>query len=287
MNNNTVVLPYKIKRKYPYIAAYTIIAFIMLALALICLFSPFISVFDAFTPTMSRVYMIIGGVCTPFFAFIICYSILNIVSPTIGFTVTEKGFTDSTMANGGVGFIPAEAIISLKIFGDKKKKSKQFLGIRLDTSVSATFGKTKKARQEILSNIESGMPAIIIRQCDLKTTVRDLLNVMLEVYGQGETKTTETNKTLESEAVDVLCVQGDENNVLLTEENTSAFVTDEVLEILPADDGEEVLYDSDLAINDVPLTMDFESEKPRITSIDDLLSQLLNKKDTNKPDNEE
>ena len=279
---NNIKLPYKVKRKYPFIIPFTILSFVMLAFALICLFSPFIPFFSAFTKSMQKTYMLIGGICTPFFAFVICYSILNIVSPSIAFTVTEKGFTDHTMADGGVGFVPANAIISLKLFGNKRK---QFLGIRLDTGIAGNFGKTKKSKQEIQNNIESGMPAIIIRECDLKTTVRNLLDIMLAVYGQeAEANDTEPEQT--AEVVNVPTFSQEEAAAVLNN-YVEAQSDDDILEIISDSIEEGQALDNDsLAIDDVPLTMDFDTDKPHITNIDDLLSHILDKRapDANKDD---
>jgi len=281
-----IVLPYKIKKKHPYIKAYTIVSFVMLIFALICLFAPFLPIINTLPKTMLSVYMIIGGVCTPFFAFVLCYCILNMTSPTTGFTITEKGFTDYTMADGGVGFIPAEAIISLKLFGDKNKQSKQFLGIRLDNSNIAAFGKTKKARQEIQNNIESGMPAIILRQCDLKISIRELLKILLEVFGQPDTKGTPSKNEQDADVISVPSTLEEDDNA---SENATLDLqnNDEVLEILQDDNNEPQMYNSTSPIDDVPLTIDYEPEKPHITNIDDLLSHIFEKKSPKSKSNEE
>ncbi len=283
--DDKIILPYKVKRRYPYISAYAIVSFIMLIFALICLFSPFLPIINTLPKTMLSVYMVIGGVCTPFFAFVLCYCILNMTSPTTGFTITEKGFIDHTMADGGVGFIPAEAIISLKLFGDKNHQSKQFLGIRLDSGSTATLGKTKKARQEIQNNIESGMPAIILRQCDLKISIRELLKILLDVYGQQESSTASCQKEQDVEIISVSSMSEEENSAN-QDTTTELQNSDEVLEIVQDEDNEQQLYETS-SIDDVPLTMDFEPEKPHITNIDDLLSHIFQKKDSNTKSNEE
>ncbi len=279
-----IKLPYKVKKKTPYTVTYTLIGFIMLAFALICLFSPFIPAFNVFSSPMQRAYMIIGGICTPFFAFVICFSILNLTSPTDGIIITEKGFTERTMADGGVGFIPADAIISLKLFGNKKK---QFLGIRLENDYLDTIGKTKKAKQEISSNIQSGMPAVIIRDCDISISVKELLDTMIYVYKQKPVKKASAITEQPTEIVSIPALVEDTSSED-SNENISLQNTDnEVLSISPDDNVKEAELNTDnSSLDDLPLTVDFDADKPHITNIDELLSHIFDKKGPSQPSNE-
>ncbi len=264
-----VKLPYRIKKKIPFLAVYTIVSFIMLVISVMCLFSPFLPITkDVFSSTQQTVYMFIGGICTPFFTFFLCYSLLNTFSPSDGIVITEKGFYEKTMADGCVGFISASSIVSLKLFGNKKK---QFLGVKIDSTAVENLGKTKRAKQEIFNNVECGMPAVIIRSCDISVPIRDVLNTMLQLYAKPKTDEETVSKDVvsiaETATDDAILEQAPEQDI---EQVEFLSIVDDDNELVPSPSSE--------ALDDLPLTMAPEQDTPHITNIDELLSHILNNK---------
>ncbi|MBQ7047640.1 MAG: hypothetical protein IJN86_01690 [Clostridia bacterium] len=274
-----IVLPYRIRKRIPKLVVFTVIGIIMLILALLCLFSPFISAFDGiFSPLMQKIYTIIGGVCTPFFLFFVFFSLLNMISPTDAIVITEKGFYERTMADGGVGFIPTKAIVSLKVFGNKKK---QFLGIKLDDKYLDKLGKTKAAKRELKSNIESGMPAIIIRDCDISISIKELLDVMLKFFGSQENAEADTPSSEELSTADNIDQAEDKES----EEAISEYYED-IANIYIAVGDEDKKHDNNTATgalndgepsaDDSPESISIQaSKKPQLTNIDEFLSHVL------------
>lgn len=175
-------LPINIKKKQSSMPVYSAISLIMLCIALFCLFTPFIPPFSTeISKNMQTGYMILGGVGTMFFAFVTSYTVFNIISPPVGVTVSEEGIYEYTVAGFGAGFIPKEAIISLKTFGKDKR---QYLGIKVDADYVSDLGESVAAKKEIAHNVDAGIPAVIIRQCDIYITVNKLLKIIMEAYGE-------------------------------------------------------------------------------------------------------
>lgn len=177
-------LPVNIKKKQSSMPVYSAVSLIMLCISLFCLFSPFIPPFSTgLGKNMQTAYMILGGIGTMFFAFVTSYTVFNIISPPIGITVSEDGIYEYTVAGCGAGFIPKEAIVSLKTFGKDKR---QYLGINVDSAYVGTLGEGISAKREITNNMEAGIPAVIIRQSDIYITVNKLLKIIMEAYSDTE-----------------------------------------------------------------------------------------------------
>lgn len=275
-----IVLPYRIRKRIPNLTVFTVIGIIMLLLAILCLFSPFISVFDGvFTPLMQKIYTVIGGICTPFFLFFVFFSLLNMISPTDAIVITEKGFYERTMADGGVGFIPTKAIVSLKIFGNKKK---QFLGIKLDDKYLDRLGKSKSAKRELKSNVESGMPAIIIRDCDISISIKELLDVMLKFFSSQEDTEADTALTEEpSTAVPADETESEaENDEEVVVDMPSEDISNVYIALNDENDGadiaDEASNDNEIPANDSLENITIEaSKKPHLTNVDEFLTHIL------------
>ncbi len=176
-------LPVVIKRRQKLYPLYAVISAVMLGISLLFMFFPFI---DAFTTALSgrmlTFYMVLGGVCTMFFSFTTSGIIFSIVSPKTAVKLTKKGIYDHTVAGVGAGFIPREAIVSLKSFGGSKNG---FLGLRIDDGyVDSIGGKSRKVRNEINDNIASGLPAVVIKQSDVAMPLGSLSKLIMEAYSQ-------------------------------------------------------------------------------------------------------
>lgn len=283
-------LPIIIKKRQASYPLYAAISIVMLCIALLFLFFPFIPVVTkAMSGTMITTYMIIGGVCTMFFAFTTSVIIFSIVSPPTAIKITKNGIYDYTMAGVGAGFIPKDAIISLKKFGSKNG---QFLGIKLDTKYLDMLSSDKKVRQEISANINSGLPAVIIRQNDIRMSIDVLLSTVLEAYADVSVE----KKIRESRLENVLPVQDIEPITITDDEPQSQNEA-------PVEDDNAIctVDEQDTAINyktfSLPSVEDdytpilVNPEKPRIKTVDDLLAQLNITKstpsETNGADNEQ
>lgn len=196
-------LPVNIKKKQSTMPIYSAIGLIMLCIALFCLFTPFIPPFSTkLSKDMQLVYMIIGGIGTMFFAFATSYTVFNIISPPVGVTISDEGIYEYTVAGCGAGFIPKEAIISLKTFGKDKR---QYLGINISPQYISDLGEGNAAKKEIAHNMEAGIPAVIIRQSDVYITVSKMLKLITEAYGTEDAVS--TKPVFEASKVDDVEIQ--------------------------------------------------------------------------------
>ncbi len=185
-------LPVNINKKQSSMPVYAVVGLLMLGIALFCLFMPFIPAFaDATDKNMQTVYMIIGGIGTMFFAFATAYTVFNIISPPVGITVSDEGIYEYTVAASGAGFIPKEAIVSLKTFGKDKKR---YLGINVSPKYAEKLGVGIAAKREIMNNIDAGIPAVIIRENDIKISVSKLLEIIMDAYSKEEQAKEENKK---------------------------------------------------------------------------------------------
>lgn len=262
-------LPLRIKKKQPFLKTFTILGIFMLILSLLCLFSPFIPSFDkAFNDKFELVYMIIGGICTPFFSFFTCYSIMTLISPQTALIIKDIGVYDYTMAGGGAGFIPAEAIVSLRVFGNNKK---QYLGIRTNEDYNVNLGASTRAKREIRNNLESGMPAVIIKGSDIAIGIEKLQTLLLNAYNRP------TPSQKPSEGIDIVEISNVEED---SEGNDPGFIApDTDAPILTTAETEDLV--ENFKIDEEPdekIVTPPSDDKPRIKSVDELLAQILNNK---------
>ncbi len=123
--------------------------------------------------------MLISSVGILFFLMCTMYMFFNLFSPAIGVSVNSSGIRDYTVAGKGAGFIPKEAIVSLRLFG---KDNKEFLGITVLPDYIESLGLNKAAKREIKNNIESGTPAIIIKQSDINVSIYKLMKLMINRF---------------------------------------------------------------------------------------------------------
>lgn len=267
-------LPLRIKKKQPYIKTYTALGVIMLILSLLCLFSPFIPIFEtAFNDSLELVYMIIGGVCTPFFSFFTCYSIMTLLSPQNAIVIKDIGFYDYTMPGGGAGFVPAESIVSLRIFGNNKK---QYLGVRIDEDYNVNLGVGTRAKREIRNNLESGMPAVIIKGCDVAIEIPKLQELLLKAYSRSEYATSENSADRRDYIPPVDECTGDEADTAIgyIAPETDAPILSPIESDVKAESINAATTPED-ADDEPVITIEPEQDKPRITSVDELLAHIF------------
>lgn len=235
------------KRQQGYIL-YTLVGILMLAISLLFLFFPFIPIVASTLSTeVLRGYMVLGGICTLFFAFATTSFLFGAISPPNALKITKGGIYDYTVAGIGVGFIPGDAIVSLKLFGDRKNS---YLGIKLDSDYTASLSADKRVKKELSENYLSGLPNVVIRQCDIRMPINELMDVLLSLYADEsrEEKQTAPQPEIVHEALLV-------NDIDETPQQE---------ERLPG-----------AAENYTPILVNMEKpEKPKIKTVDELLAEL-------------
>lgn len=127
------------------------------------------------------VYLIIGCIGIAFFGYKATYHIIKLISPPIAIIITDEGLLDHTIPEGGLAYVAWENIAEVKMFGDKKC---DWLGISLRTTSKVFMGLTKASRTEISDNIDSGMPAIIIKASDISIDIYELRSIITARLGE-------------------------------------------------------------------------------------------------------
>lgn len=307
----------RIKKKQQYLPFYIGFCIIMFGLGLFCLFLPYIAPYrDTFSATRKAVYLALGGLGTVYFAFLTSYLVFQLVSPPTALLISSKGLTDFTTSGKGAGFIPKDAIISLKVFGIKKKL---YLGIKVSDDIVPDLGLKPAAKREIQTNISSGMPAVIIKQSDVNVPIRKLLRLIVDRLATPAAKTEEAtaqkkenhSPTIEAQAVQATAEsqktspveqkkQPEDKHLSKQIFGTEAKISPEGNEdkkskitVLTTDEKKSTENDDDVKIfnedkNSADLvTENNKSEETKsaatIKSVDELLEQLLNSTALEKP----
>lgn len=239
------------KRQHGYVL-YTLVGILMLTISLLFLFFPFIpKVANALPFEMQMGYMILGGVCTMFFAFATTSFLFGAIAPSNALKITQNGLYDYTVAGKGVGFIPCGAIVSLKLFGDRKNT---FLGIKLDSDFTNSLSADKSVKKELTENYLSGLPNVIIKQNDIRMPINELMDILLELYADD-------NRSVDN---------GKEQAVTEISIPNEALLINDVDELTPK---EEQLPNT--AVDYTPILVKREkTEKPKIKTVDELLAEL-------------
>lgn len=114
----------------------------------------------------------IGFAATLYFTYLFTYTIYRSIRPQNALVLTEKGIYDFvTDPNKGV-FVNWDNVSAVKIFGSDKSP---LLGIDLYDSDILIESLKKNVAEEIRSNIEAGLPAIVIRQADIAPSLPQVL----------------------------------------------------------------------------------------------------------------
>lgn len=245
-------LPIIIKKRQQGYVLYTLVGILMLAISLLFLFFPFIPrVANTLSAELLRGYMILGGVCTLFFAFATASFLFEAIAPSNALKITQNGMYDYTVAGKGVGFIPGDAIVSLKLFGDRKNT---FLGIKLDSDYTSSLSADKRVKDELSENYLSGLPNVVIRQSDIRMPIEELMNILLELFADDN-----------QPEGDVKEQDGTDNDLA-----KGALLINDIEDLPPK---EERLPNAEE--NYTPILVNHErTEKPRIKTVEELLAEL-------------
>lgn len=114
----------------------------------------------------------IGFVSTLYFTSQFTYTIYRGIRPKNALILTEKGIYDFINDPSKGIFINWENISSVKLFGSDKAP---LLGIELYDSDILIESLRKNIAEEIRSNIQTGLPAIVIRQSDIAPSLQQIL----------------------------------------------------------------------------------------------------------------
>ncbi len=255
------------------------ISLIMLLASIFCLYVAAFA--DVMKGWEQLTCMLIGAVGILFFLMCTMYLFFNLVSPSVGVSVNAKGVRDYTTAGKGAGFIPRESIVSLKLFG---KDNKEFLGITILPDYIEALGLNNAAKREIQNNINSGTPAVVIRQADINVPIYKLMKLMVNKF--------ENEQAINPPVKDVSASQAMPNTNSMVDESTTVLQPLEglMLTMDPQDNEEKeiaevITLDSDeepipMSINnDTPdddltvLTVDELPARPK--TIDEMLAALV------------
>jgi len=142
---------------------------LMLLLSVFCCLSTWIFYIDEI---YAKYITVIGFVSTLYFTYLFTYTIYRGIRPQNALVLTEKGIYDFvTDPDKGV-FINWENVSAVKAFGSDKSP---LLGIDLYDYDLLLDSLKKKIAEEIRSNIEAGLPAIVIRQADIAPSLPQVL----------------------------------------------------------------------------------------------------------------
>jgi hypothetical protein len=142
---------------------------LMLLLSVFCCLSSWIFYIDEkYTTYITAV----GFISTLYFTYLFTYTIYRGLRPKNALVLTEKGVYDFVNDPGKGIFVNWENISSVKIFGSEKAP---LLGIELYDSDILLESLKKNIAEEIRSNIQAGLPAIVIRHSDLGPSLPQVL----------------------------------------------------------------------------------------------------------------
>ena len=180
-----------IKKKRGSAPVTMVFSLILLGASIFCLFMPTLNEYES---SIAMFIYASGGVGTFYFGYLAVLKLLVTISPGNGLVFTEEGFYDFTLPNGGAGFISWNAVGGTKIYGSKKAK---FIGIEIERPKKVFKRVGKNAYAEIMSNIEAGMPALVIdcRRIDaIPTAIAEEITERKREFSQMNFATQVTNK---------------------------------------------------------------------------------------------
>ncbi|HBL84034.1 MAG: hypothetical protein A2Y17_05650 [Clostridiales bacterium GWF2_38_85] len=170
----------KSRRLAPYML---VLSVLILAASIFCIFLPILNSYDK---NIAVIYFAIGIVGTLYFGFLSAYLLFETISPKMAIVLTSEGLFDFTTTGGGAGFIPWNNIADTKLYGRKKSK---YLGVNIKTPKKVLKEISKKAYEDIMTNIESGMPALVIKCNEIGITPEELAEMITErrkAFNSGE-----------------------------------------------------------------------------------------------------
>lgn len=228
-----------IKKKHKMYPLFVGTSMFMLFVSAICLY---IAAYSGVMKGIEQLsYMIISAIGILFFLMCTMYLFFNLISPAIGVSVSAAGIRDYTTAGKGAGFIPKESILSLKLFG---KDNKEFLGITVLPDYVDGLGLNKAAKREIQNNIESGTPAVIIRQTDVNVPLYKLMKLMVNKFERnapaGSVKACTAAVEVKPDNTETISVLQSLNELVLSADKIEAFSNEGNNEIIALDFEDEV-----------------------------------------------
>ncbi len=249
-----------IKRKHKMYPLLVSLSMLLLCASVFCLYVA------AFAGVMvgweQLICMLLSSACILFFLMCTLYLFFSLFTPTVGVSLNDSGVYDYTTADKGAGFIPKEAIVSLKMFG---RENKEFLGISVLPDYVESLGLSRAAKREIQNNIASGTPAVVIRQCDINVPLTKLMKLMIKRFENNE-------------ANEEIIENGNQAEIVITDEEQIDIPKEtELPDVLSLDGVEETAEErmsyQKANIDLTVLTVDTSSK--RAATIDEMLAELL------------
>ncbi len=266
-----------VRKKHKMYPLYVGVSMLMLFASVFCLYvAAFI---NAMNGVEQIICMLISAVGVLFFLMCTMYLFFNLFSPAIGVSVSSRGVRDYTTAGKGAGFIPKESIVSLKLFG---RDNKEFLGITVLPDYVDGLGINAAAKKEIKNNIDSGMPAVVIRQADINVPIYKLMKLMVSKFeadnaAPGATTQSSSTPTDKNAPIDTLAILQPLDELMLTAEDAAengaagddVFTLDFEEEIAPVPFATPEESDPEFTV----LTVEELPVRPR--TIDEMLAALV------------
>ncbi len=206
--------------------------------------------------------MLISSICILFFLMCTLYLFFSLFTPTVGIAINSDGIYDYITADKGAGFIPKEAIVSLKLFG---KENKEFLGISVMADYIEGLGLNRAAKREIQNNIASGTPAVVIRQCDINVSLSKLMKLMIKRFESGDAKELNDETAEQHEVVLV-----SEQKIEVADEHADT----EVISLSEVEETSEAELTEKTDESDYPV-LTVEDTVKRATTVEEMLAELL------------
>lgn len=175
-----------------------VFSLILLGASIFCLFTP---VLNEYEDNIAMFIYASGGIGTFYFGYLAVIKLLLIISPGNGLIFTQEGIYDFTLPDGGAGFVGWDAVGVTKIYGTKKAK---FIGIEVQRPKKAFKRVKKRAYAEIMSNVETGMPALVIdcRRIDaMPTAIAEEIAERKQEFSQMSFATQITNKSYQDHSI--------------------------------------------------------------------------------------
>ena len=186
-----------IKKKRGAVGVVFALSLLMLGASIYCMLLP---AFNSYDRNLEYFFYAAGVTGIIYFGYLAINQLITLISPGNAVVLTEDGFYDFTLSGGGAGFITWEAVTGTKLYGSKKGK---FIGINILKPKKLFKNVKKKTYNEIISNIESEMPPIVIDCRGIEMTPEELAESINEYQRSYNKKINTEAKKNEAAEFDV------------------------------------------------------------------------------------
>lgn len=146
--------------------------------ALMCVFAPDLlpQLRDSNSGILT-VMRVLGIAALAYFAFMLAYTVMRMVSPKDAMIVCRSGYYDFVTSPGKNLFVSWKSISSARIF---RIKNDHVLGIYLSNPDKLTSGLDDELTDEIKANLEIGLPPLMYRESEIKEPLQRVLTLFMK-----------------------------------------------------------------------------------------------------------